>query len=165
MNRWSYIACALVALLGVLLWRHIEAGPDLFTQGTVSRVVDGDTYIVSAGSRSERVRIIGIDTPEVVDPDKPVQCYGPQASAYAKHWLTGRRVRLSYDVVRHDVYGRVLAYVTVDGPPSVSVEERMLRLGYARTLTIPPNDRNAAHYARLQSEAATAGKGLWGACG
>ncbi len=164
MNRYTLGIVALVLVLAVLGWRHVTQTSDLFTQGTVSRVVDGDTMIVTSGSHSERVRIIGVDTPEVVDPDKPVQCYGPQASAYAKHWLTGRAVTLSYDVVHHDVYDRVLAYVTVDGPPSVSVEERLLELGYARTLTIPPNDRNAAKYARLQSDAAAAGRGLWGAC-
>ena len=126
MNRNGIVIIALVLVLAFLGWRHVTESSGLFTHGTVSRVVDGDTMIVTSGSRSERVRIIGVDTPEVVDPDKPVQCYGPQASAFAKHWLTGRAVTLSYDVEHHDVYDRVLAYVTVDGPPAVSVEERLV---------------------------------------
>ena len=110
-------------------------------RGTVSRVVDGDTIYVSSGGRSQDVRLIGIDTPETVDPDRPVGCYGPQASAFMKHWLTGRSVKLVYDRETHDKYGRFLAYVYVDGTRPVSVEQRLLRLGYARTLAIPAQHR------------------------
>jgi micrococcal nuclease len=78
-----------------------------------------------------------------------------------KHWLTGRPVTLVYDQVTHDKYGRYLAYVFVRGQ---SVERRLLQLGYARTLSIPPNVAHASEYSALENAAAVAGRGLWGAC-
>jgi micrococcal nuclease len=78
---------------------------------TVQRVVDGDTFIALAGARRFRVRLIGLDTPETVKPGTPIQCFGPEASTYAKGSLTGKLVRLVYDVDRYDRYGRTLAYV------------------------------------------------------
>ncbi|HVI34672.1 MAG TPA: thermonuclease family protein, partial [Gaiellales bacterium] len=88
-------------------WAHASGPPP--AEATVSRVVDGDTVWVRAGSRSLDVRLLGIDTPETVDPHRPVGCFGPEASAYTKHLLTGRRVRLVYDRQLHDKYGRWLA--------------------------------------------------------
>jgi micrococcal nuclease len=153
---------ALALLLGsTVVYHQMKSGAAPITRGTVSRVVDGDTIYVSAGGRSEDVRLIGVDTPETVDPNRPVGCYGPQASAFMKHWLTGRPVTLVYDRVLHDKYGRYLAYVYTDG---ASVERRLLRLGYARTLSIPPNVAHAAEYSALESAAAVAGRGLWSAC-
>ena len=93
-------------------------------------MIDGDTILVrGAGGRIEDVRLLGIDTPETVDPRKPVQCYGPQASAFAKHLETGRAVTLSYDRELHDRYGRFLAYVWLAGA-AAAVRER--RAGAAR---------------------------------
>jgi micrococcal nuclease len=161
----SFPIIALVAVVAIAIAVHeYRRSPGLITHGTVSRVVDGDTIHVSAGGHDQDVRIIGIDTPETVDPNRPVGCYGPQASAYVKHWLTGRRVTLVYDRVTHDVYGRSLAYVFVDGHPAVSVERRLLALGFARTLSIPPNTMHAAEYAAIEQRAALNGTGLWSAC-
>ncbi len=79
---------------------------------SIVRVVDGDTVVATVGGRSDRVRLIGVDTPETVSPSKPVQCYGPQASTHLKELLPkGTAVRLVTDVETHDVYGRLLAYV------------------------------------------------------
>lgn len=147
---------------GANLWHQLHPTPLVY--GTVSRVVDGDTIIVSADGRSEDVRVLGIDTPETVDPRKPVGCYGPQASAYTKHLLTGRRVTLEYDRVQRDRYGRYLAYVFLDGPPRVFVDARLVALGYARTMAIPPNTAHAPLFAHLERRAALAGRGLWSAC-
>jgi micrococcal nuclease len=94
----------------------------------------------------------------------PVGCYGPQASTYTKHLLTGRRVTLEYDRVQRDRYGRYLAYVFLDGPPRVFVDARLVALGYARTMAIPPNTAHAGLFARLERRAALAGRGLWSAC-
>ena len=77
----------------------------------VTRVVDGDTAHMRVEGRDVDVRFIGIDTPETVAPDHPIECYGPQASAYTEHHLEGRRVELEFDVEREDRYGRTLAYV------------------------------------------------------
>ena len=76
----------------------------------VTRVVDGDTIEVRLGGRVEDVRLIGVDTPETVKPDTPVQCFGPRASHFTQRRLDGRRVRLVFGAERRDVYGRLLAY-------------------------------------------------------
>ena len=98
-------------------------------------------------------------------PGRSVGCYGPQASAFTKHLLTGRRVRLEYDRQLHDRYGRFLAYVYLQEPRGeMFVDARLVQLGYARILSIPPNTRHAALLAQLQQQAALAGRGLWSAC-
>ncbi|HEY8808871.1 MAG TPA: thermonuclease family protein [Solirubrobacterales bacterium] len=127
----------------------------------VSRVVDGDTIEVLLGGRSEDVRLIGVDTPETVKPDTPVQCFGERASHFTKRRLTGRWVRLVFGVERRDVYGRLLAYVYLHGRFFNPI---LVRRGLARSLTIPPNDRFAPRFRRLELVAARAGRGLWGAC-
>ena len=136
-----------------------------FSSGTVVRVVDGDTIIVRGpGGRTEDVRLIGIDTPETVDPRRPVGCFGPEASAYAKHLLTGRRVILRYDRETKDRYGRFLAYVWL-AHPAEFVNGRLVELGYARAYPFPPNTAHEALFAALERQAALGGRGLWVACG
>jgi len=132
--------------------------------GTVVRAVDGDTIIVRAEGRDWDVRLLGIDTPETVDPRKPVQCYGPEASHFTKRLVTGRRVVLRYDREQHDRYGRVLAYVYLASGQDRFVNGRLVRLGYARTFPFAPNTEHAAELAALEREAALAGRGLWSAC-
>jgi micrococcal nuclease len=107
------------------------------------------------------VRLIGVDTPETVKPDTPVQCFGERASHFTKRQLTGRRVRLVFGVERRDVYGRLLAYVYLHGR---FFNPTLVRRGLARSLTIAPNDRFAPRFRRLELVAARAGRGLWGAC-
>jgi micrococcal nuclease len=134
----------------------------------VVRVIDGDTIEVSIGGQDEDVRYIGVDTPETVKPDTPVQCYGPQASAENHRLVDGRPVRLVFDRERRDVYGRLLAYVYTrdrgEAARSRFVNATLVRDGYARTLTIPPNTAHVSQLARLQSRAGRSGRGLWGAC-
>jgi micrococcal nuclease len=127
----------------------------------VTRAVDGDTIEVRIGGRLEDVRYIGVDTPETVKPDTPVQCFGPRASAFDHRLVEHRRVRLVFGVERRDVYGRLLAYVHLG---SRFVNAILVRRGLARSLTIPPNDRFAPLFRRLELRAARAGRGLWGAC-
>ena len=127
----------------------------------VSRVIDGDTIEVRVGGREDEVRYIGIDTPETVKPGTPVQCFGPQASAFNHRLVEHREVRLVFDRERRDVYGRLLAYVYRGGE---LVNARLARLGYARTLTIPPNTARAGLFHRLAAVAGRQGRGLWGAC-
>jgi len=169
MSRLRFLAPLLAAVVipaaAMVLAHRLDAAPPPST-GTVVRVVDGDTVYVRAGSRSFDVRLLGIDTPETVDPHRPVGCYGPEASAYTKHLLTARRVRLVYDRERRDRYGRWLAYVYLlrDGRPALFVNALLVRAGYARTLSIPPNTVHASELAGLEREAALAGRGLWSAC-
>jgi len=127
----------------------------------VVHVSDGDTFDVRVDGEVTRVRIIGVDTPETVKPGTDVQCYGPAASSFTKSHLSGRVVVLSYDRERRDKYGRTLAYVELGGKDYGAT---LLRGGYARTLTIPPNDSRAERYARISAHAKKKQRGLWGAC-
>jgi micrococcal nuclease len=128
---------------------------------TVVRAVDGDTIEVRIDGTEEDVRYIGVDTPESVKPDTPVQCYALPASHFNEDLVEGETVRLDFDAERRDVYGRLLAYVYV-GDEFVNAE--LVRRGYARTLAIPPNTRYAGLFDRLQREAADAHRGLWKEC-
>jgi micrococcal nuclease len=139
--------------------------------GRVVRAVDGDTLEVAVdGEATETVRVIGVDTPETVKPDTPVQCFGPRASAFEHRTVEGHRVRLLVGVEPRDYYGRLLAYVWVERHPRQGrtqerfLEVELLRRGLARTLTFHPNDRFAARFEKLERSAAQAGKGLWNAC-
>jgi micrococcal nuclease len=129
---------------------------------TIDRVVDGDTIVVRFSGRTEKVRILGVNTPETVSPKVGVQCYGPQASAYTHSRLpAGTRVTLETDVVTRDKYGRLLAYVYVAGR---RFDDDLLRLGYGRLLIIPPNGEYARQMMEEELQAKTARSGLWGAC-
>ena len=131
-------------------------------------MIDGDTIEVSIGGQDEDVRYIGIDTPETVKPDTPVQCYGPQASAENHRLVDRRTVRLVFDRERRDVYGRLLAYVYAgargEAGKSRFVNATLVRDGYARTLTIAPNVAHARQFAALARTAREGGRGLWTAC-
>jgi micrococcal nuclease len=161
----SWAACAMlaVALLGSVGWGWWSGSRAAATyDATVIRTIDGDTFDVRYDNgRTDRVRILGADTPETVDPRKPVQCYGHEASAFTHAQLTGRRVVLETDVVRRDKYGRLLAYVYLDGR---RYEDELLELGYARLLIIPPNGVHARVMLREELAAKAARRGLWGAC-
>lgn len=127
----------------------------------VTSVTDGDTIRVTVEGRSTRVRLIGIDTPEVTDPRKPVQCFGQEASRRAHELMDGTHVWLEYDPSqsRRDRYGRTLAYVWLsDG---VLVNEKLVHEGYAHEYTyeVPYKYRDA--FVSAQQEARTAERGLW----
>jgi micrococcal nuclease len=163
---WGSVLLLLLAAVVLLRpWESWDAlghdeGPRAATV-TVTRVVDGDTVQVELEGETEDVRYIGVDTPETVKPGAPVDCFGPQASAFNHHLVEGRRVRLVFGVERRDVYGRLLAYVHLGDR---FVNAILLRRGLARTLTIAPNDRYAERFKRLEIAASRAGRGLWGAC-
>jgi micrococcal nuclease len=158
------LAVSLVALAYAWTTRGGDDAPARDLRGRVVRVTDGDTIRVALGGRVERVRYIGIDTPEEVKPGTPVQCYARRAAAENARLVAGRRVRLVLDVEPRDRFGRLLAYVYRDGD-GLFVNETLVRGGFARTLTIPPNVRFADRFARLARQAREAGRGLWSACG
>jgi micrococcal nuclease len=159
----SLFLLVLIALVLGRPWEHVRLGdpPPRSATAYVERAVDGDTIEVQLEGHREDVRYIGVDTPETVKPDTPVQCFGPQAHRSNARLVTHQRVRLVFGEERRDVYGRLLAYVYL-GHRFVNAE--LARRGLARTLTIPPNDRFARRFKRLQTAAARAGRGLWGAC-
>jgi micrococcal nuclease len=121
----------------------------------VARVIDGDTIELDSG---ERVRYIGINTPETVHPHKAVEFMGKEATAFNKALTEGNRVRLEFDVEKRDRYGRLLAYVFVD---TLFVNAELVRQGYANVATFPPNVRHAEHFLGLERKAREAGRGLW----
>ena len=129
---------------------------------TVERVVDGDTIEVNPAVRgTEDVRLLGVDTPETVDPNEPVEPYGPEASAFTKHQLEGERVTLIFDQEKRDQYGRALAYVRISGQ-SVTFNETLLKQGYAQLYVVPPNDRFEVRFSQAQDQARQAQRGIWG---
>jgi micrococcal nuclease len=154
---------AVAALLGSVGWGWYTGGHVAARiPATVIRDVDGDTVIARFADRHvEKVRLLGVDTPEVVDPRKPVQCFGHDASAYTTARLVGRRVLLELDAEPRDKYGRLLAYVLVDGH---RFDDELLARGYARFLVIPPNGSHARAMLQAELAARAAGRGLWGAC-
>jgi micrococcal nuclease len=127
----------------------------------VTRVVDGDTVEVGLGGRELDVRLIGIDTPESVKPDAPVECFGPEASAYTRGRLEGETVRLEFDVERLDRFDRTLAYVWLGDE---LFNETLVREGYALVTTFPPNVRYVERFVDAQRLAREDGRGLWSAC-
>jgi micrococcal nuclease len=135
----------------------------LASSGRVVHIVDGDTVDVRIGDAARRVRYIGVDTPESVKPDTPVQCFAKQASAFNSRLVAGRRVRLQYGPDRHDRYGRLLAYVYLPGH-SRSVNAELVAEGYGRVLAIAPNTAHLRPYLRLERLARERHLGLWGSC-
>jgi endonuclease YncB( thermonuclease family) len=125
----------------------------------VQRVTDGDTFVATVKGRRERIRIIGVDTPESVDPNRPDEPFGEEASNFAKHYLDGATVRLAGDAEPRDRYGRMLAYVWLrDG---TFWNALLAAEGYAQQLTIPPNVTYASLFRRLVREARQHNRGLW----
>jgi micrococcal nuclease len=130
------------------------------TEARVRRVIDGDTVELAGG---RLLRYIGIDTPEVrrrvgedwVDDPQP---YGLAATQANRRLVEGKTVRLEYDVQTYDRYGRLLAYVYVDG---VFVNAELIRLGFAQPMTIPPNVKHAEAFREAAGEARREQRGLW----
>jgi micrococcal nuclease len=134
------------------------------TRAFVTRVVDGDTIHVAIGGHDETVRLIGINTPETVDPRSPVECFGEQAHEHTAQLLPkGTEVRLVRDVEARDRYGRLLAYVyrVKDG---LFVNLELAEDGYADLLTYPPNVAHVDDLTAAVKDARDANRGLWAAC-
>ncbi|WP_050614168.1 thermonuclease family protein [Bacillus testis] len=125
----------------------------------VVRVVDGDTFIAEINGKQEKVRLLLVDTPETVKANTPVQPFGPEASAYTKSLLTqGKNVQLSFDTEERDQYGRLLAYVTVDGK---MLNELLLQKGLARVVVFKPNVKYVDTFKEIEKKAQQQGIGLW----
>ena len=130
----------------------------------VVRVVDGDTVIIDRGRGNERLRYIGMDTPESVKPDTPVQPYAKAAAARNAALVAGRDVILEKDVSETDSYGRLLRYVWIhDGGAWTMANMELVRTGYAHVLTYPPDVKYASLFVDAERTARDAGLGLWAA--
>ena len=156
----------IVVVLGVLAFQYINqtgpfqnngadtsTGPQDSEKVHVSRVVDGDTFVAENDNNEQlKVRLIGVDTPETVKPNTPVQPYGKEASDYSKEKLTNQDVYLEYDKEKEDRYGRVLAYVWLD--KKTMFNEQLVKEGLAREKYFAPNGK----YKNVFKEAESAAK-------
>ena len=133
--------------------------------GTIVRPVDGDTVVVAIAGAEEHVRLIGIDTPESVAQDRPIECYGVEAKDRAAALLpAGTVVRLERDVEARDRYDRLLAYVYRDDD-DVFINLLLVQEGFAESFPYPPNTAHQGELDRAEAEAKAADRGLWPVCG
>lgn len=167
------VACSSARVsLAVQAPATLEQEPAGFEEGVVVRTIDGDTIEVrvtgrvpgpGAGSTEVGqvvgVRLLGIDTPESVDPHRPVECFGKEAAAATAALLERKTVRLVMDVEDTDAFGRQLRYVYIGHE---MVNARLVVNGYAASFPYPPNVRHAALLRQLQGEARRTRRGLWG---
>src|SRR5215217_7399483 len=159
---------ALLLLAGLVLGDvHVPhwLGAGGSASARLERVIDGDTIVAQVDGHEERVRYIGVDTPETVKPNTPVQCFGPQAHDLNARLLgaSGTPLTLRFDRELRDRYGRLLAYV-FRARDDLFVNARLIDAGAARTLEIAPNTAHAAQLSDLQHTARAAGRGMWSAC-
>lgn len=152
----------LVAVAGVTTAVVVVASSDGPDEAIVTRVVDGDTIDVTVGGSEQRVRLLNIDTPESVDPDRPVECLAPEATAFLEELLpSGTPVRLEYDEVRTDRYDRTLAGVFTAAGALVNAE--IARAGLASVVVFDDNVRFLPPVEEAQAQAEAAGVGLYSA--
>ena len=134
---------------------------------SVVKVVDGDTLKIDMNGKEETLRLIGINTPETVDPRKPVECFGKEASNEAKKLLTGKKVRVEKDPTQaeRDKYQRLLAYVY--GEDGLFFNKYTIEQGYAYEYTYDVPYKYQDEFKTAQRTAETAKRGLWapGVCG
>lgn len=125
----------------------------------VVRVVDGDTFIINYNGKEERVRLIGVDTPESVHPNEEKNtAFGKKVSNFSKEKLTNKEVQIEFDVSQRDKYGRLLCYVYVDGQ---MYNKLLLEEGLAKVATYPPNIKYVEDFTKIQKEARENKKGMW----
>ena len=137
------------------------ASPNL---ATVKHVVDGDTIDIAISGNTERVRLIGINTPETKHPTKGLECFGPEASAYTQQLLPkGTALRVERDIEARDKYGRLLLYVDI-ADSNVFVNLDLVLQGYARPMVFEPNTAHRADFAQAATQAELRNVGLWQAC-
>lgn len=133
--------------------------PNGKVEAKVLRVVDGDTLKVQIADKGYKVRLLGVDTPESVSPKKGKNTKeGKIASEYTKKNLEGKDIILEFDVSPYDRYGRLLAYVYVDG---ICYNEKLLEEGYAKVMMISPNVKNSKYYRQIEKQAKENNTGFW----
>lgn len=160
MKKVLLILMVLFSSIGLILFNSpkIKSG-DIKTGSAeylVLRVIDGDTIEVE---KIGKVRYIGIDSPETKHPSRNLEPYGKEAFEANRRLVENKRVKLELDVGERDRYGRVLAYVYVG---DIFVNAWLVANGYAQVMTVPPNVRYADLFVKLERDARTSAKGLWG---
>lgn len=126
---------------------------------TIDRVVDGDTFVSTSTGKEENYRLLLVDTPETVHPNKEEEPYGAEASAYTKERLEGQTVEIEFDQSERDQYGRLLVYVWIDGQ---LFNQELLQEGLAQVSVYPPNTRYVDEFEELEELAKEEEIGIWG---
>ncbi|MEN3203395.1 MAG: thermonuclease family protein [Atribacterota bacterium] len=152
-QRLSWGSILLFLILVLFYYTVSQRAPGEYI---VVRVIDGDTIELNTG---EKVRYIGINTPELHHPQKGVEYFAREAYEANRRMVEGKRVRLEFDVQKRDRYGRLLAYVYVG---DIMVNEWLVANGYAQVATYPPNVKYADRFRKLEEEARRLKIGLWG---
>lgn len=142
-----------IATLLLLFWQPID-DTDLDGPYMVTRVIDGDTIIVTIQNQNIKIRLIGIDTPELGKP------FSKQAHTYTASLVKNRYIYLEYDLEKHDKYDRTLAYVYLEDQKNM-VNALILNAGWAKTMTILPNDKYAANFSEINAIAKTTKRGIY----
>ena len=131
---------------------------------TVLKVIDGDTVDIDIKGNTERVRLIGVNTPETKHPTKPIECYGPEASAYLTQLLPkGTHVRIERDIEARDRYGRMLLYLYRESD-NLFINLDLVSHGYGTPMSIEPNTFHRNDFVHAAALAETTNVGLWQAC-
>ena len=179
MNRKTLIVAVLTLSLGLLFVylgfnfgnnNSVRKPAVLGTQKNgevrVVRVIDGDTIEVEIDGKNTKIRLLGIDTPETVDPNRPPGCYGKEASNETKSLLEGKSVILEKDITDVDKYNRLLRYIylRVDKDQMLFVNDYLVRLGFAKTDFIGPDRKYDTRFISAQEDAKNKKLGLWGKC-
>lgn len=150
-----------VFLTQLLSPTHQKADPP--PAALVESVIDGDTLVLSISGQSERVRLVGIDTPESVSPQTPVQCFGAESTQALQGLVApGDTVQISADLERRDRYGRLLLYVHTD--QGIFINQWLVESGFADVLFFEPNTALRAPFTAARNEARSGDVGLWGQC-
>jgi micrococcal nuclease len=161
------VVLALALIFQLQEWGILDMGIPAATENTigtyyeVTKVTDGDTLRIAMDGTDERVRLLGINTPETTDPRKNVECFGKEASARMKELADGKIVRLEYDDTQslRDSYGRLLAYVYLEDGQMLN--RKMVAEGYAYEYTYMAPYKYQAEFRELQNLAKASGRGLW----
>ncbi len=166
----QYGAIIIVILVGIITGNikkeeiisifQTEQTQETLDKYLVIKVVDGDTYKINYEGKEQKVRLIGVDTPESVHPDKEKNTkYGKQASNYVKQLIENQYITLEFDVSKTDKYGRLLAYVYLEDGEMLN--EKLIKEGYAQVATYPPNVKYVDTFKSLQEEARKNKVGFW----
>lgn len=153
-----------VSIGAISFFRHLPDVGSFFGQTPgkneeaflVRRAVDGDTIELDNG---EKVRYIGINTPESVDPRRPVECFGKEAAEFNTELVEGKRVVLERDISDRDKYGRLLRFIYLED--GTFVNEALVREGYAFVATYPPDVSKQDIFRAAERQARDGKKGLW----
>ena len=156
-----FLALSCINFTSLGAFQPAQSGNNTNVFFRIHRVVDGDTFwLINAKGEKEKIRFIGIDAPEAKNYGKKVkQYYGKESTNFLTNYLKGKKVRLEYDVQKHDQYGRTLAYVYLED--GTFLNEYLIKNGYAKVVTFPPNVKYHRQFVIAERYARQHQLGMW----